>query len=142
MCASVGVRHYGVERHERIKKWRRKLIREKAAGASRGSARRAYAAGASLALGALCAGASTPAVAQAQGAVDKNAPRPPVLPAVMVVGTTPLLGIGTPLAEVPANVQTVNAQDIATQHRETLTDFFAANLPGVSVTDARAILSR
>src|ERR1700758_648650 len=97
--------------------------------------------GASLALGALCACASTLAIAQAQSAADKNAASeaqsPAVLPAVVVVGTTPLLGIGTPLAKVPANVQTVNAQDIATQHRETLTDFFAANLPGVSVTDAQ-----
>ncbi|MFM0482399.1 TonB-dependent receptor [Paraburkholderia strydomiana] len=56
---------------------------------------------------------------------------------VVVVGTTPLLGIGTPLAQVPANVQTVHAQDIAQQHRSTLTDYFAKNLPSVDIADAQ-----
>ena len=36
---------------------------------------------------------------------------------IVVVGTTPLLGIGTPLSQVPANVQTVHAQDLEQQHR-------------------------
>ncbi|HKT94001.1 MAG TPA: TonB-dependent receptor, partial [Paraburkholderia sp.] len=98
------------------------------------NARRTHAVlGAGLTLGALCVGASSPAVADTQS----EPASPLILPGVVVVGTTPLLGIGTPLAKVPANVQTVSAQDIATQHRETLTDFFAANLPGVSVTDAQ-----
>ncbi|CAB3683733.1 TonB-dependent receptor [Paraburkholderia rhynchosiae] len=56
---------------------------------------------------------------------------------VVVVGTTPLLGIGTPLAQVPANVQTVRAQDIEQQHRSTLTDYFAKNLPSVDIADAQ-----
>ncbi|MDP9647461.1 TonB-dependent receptor [Paraburkholderia caledonica] len=56
---------------------------------------------------------------------------------VVVIGTTPLLGIGTPLAQVPANVQTVHAQDIAQQHRSTLTDYFAKNLPSVDIADAQ-----
>ncbi|WP_321962314.1 TonB-dependent receptor [Paraburkholderia sp. J7] len=117
------------------------MIPEKVAGVSRGSARRTYAAlGLSVALG-------TPGLAGAQAqnagniSTGENAASvtssPTLLPAVVVVGTTPLLGIGTPLAKVPANVQTVSAQDIAVQHRETLTDFLAANLPGVSVTDAQ-----
>ena len=100
-------------------------------------ARRSYAVlGAGLALGVLCADASRAAAADAPGE-PQRATAPLLLPGVVVVGTTPLLGIGTPLAQVPANVQTVRAQDIETQHRETLTDFFAANLPGVSVEDAQ-----
>ncbi|WP_415774531.1 TonB-dependent receptor [Paraburkholderia sp. J94] len=86
--------------------------------------------GVSLALG---AGASEAQSTQ----TDTPAAAPTMLPGIVVIGTTPLLGIGTPLAKVPANVQTVRAQDIATQHRETLTDYFAANLPGVSVSDAQ-----
>ncbi|WP_310631002.1 TonB-dependent receptor [Paraburkholderia sp.] len=86
--------------------------------------------GVTLALG---AGASEAQSTQ----TDTPAAAPTMLPGIVVIGTTPLLGIGTPLAKVPANVQTVRAQDIATQHRETLTDYFAVNLPGVSVSDAQ-----
>jgi iron complex outermembrane recepter protein len=56
---------------------------------------------------------------------------------VIVVGTTPLLGIGTPLSLVPANVQTVHAQDIEQQHRSTLVDFFEKNLPSVDINEAQ-----
>ncbi len=56
---------------------------------------------------------------------------------IVVVGTTPLLGIGTPLSQVPANVQTVHAQDLEQQHRSTLTDYFAKNLPSVDIADAQ-----
>lgn len=86
---------------------------------------------AGLSLGTVCAGAA----ASAPPAGDPA--EPAVLPAIVVVGTTPLLGIGTPLPKVPANVQTVRAEDMATQNRETLTDFFAANLASVSVADAQ-----
>ena len=56
---------------------------------------------------------------------------------IVVVGTTPLLGIGTPLAQVPLNVQTVRARDLDRQHRNTLTDYLAKNLPSVDVADAQ-----
>ncbi|NIF81798.1 TonB-dependent receptor [Paraburkholderia sp. Cy-641] len=56
---------------------------------------------------------------------------------IVVVGTTPLLGIGTPLTQVPANVQTVHAADLERQRRQTLTDYLAANLPSVSIADAQ-----
>ncbi|KWF03384.1 TonB-dependent receptor [Burkholderia pseudomultivorans] len=59
------------------------------------------------------------------------------LPALVVVGTTPLLGIGTPLSKVPANVQTVRAAALDAQHRMTLADYFAANLQSVTISDAQ-----
>ncbi|WP_322049485.1 TonB-dependent receptor [Paraburkholderia sp. J67] len=101
---------------------------------------------AGLSIGTVCAGAAAqtaPPAIVASGTTVSAAPlvagstAPAVLPAIVVVGTTPLLGIGTPLPKVPANVQTVRAEDIAAQHRETLTDFFAANLASVSVADAQ-----
>jgi iron complex outermembrane receptor protein len=56
---------------------------------------------------------------------------------VVVIGTTPLLGIGTPLSQVPANIQTVYAKDLEQQHRSTLTDYFAKNLPSVDINEAQ-----
>jgi iron complex outermembrane receptor protein len=76
--------------------------------------------------------ASSPAAAGA----SPGAPTVQLAP-IVVVGTTPLLGIGTPLSQVPANVQTVRAQDIERQHRSTLVDYFAKNLPSVDISDAQ-----
>ncbi|AOI77161.1 TonB-dependent receptor [Burkholderia sp. NRF60-BP8] len=74
---------------------------------------------------------------QADGAAVALSASTVVLPAVVVVGTTPLLGIGMPLSKVPANVQTVRAAEIDVQHRATLADFFAANLQSVTISDAQ-----
>ncbi|CAN7405530.1 TonB-dependent receptor [Trinickia sp. LjRoot230] len=60
-----------------------------------------------------------------------------VLAPIVVIGTTPLLGLGTPLAQVPANVQTVRARDLERQHRSTLTDYFEKNLPSVDINEAQ-----
>ncbi|MCA7902164.1 TonB-dependent receptor [Burkholderia cepacia] len=79
------------------------------------------------------------AVPPAAVAVAPEVPQAPAvtLPTVVVVGTTPLLGIGTPLQKVPANVQTVRAAELDTQHRATLADFFAANLQSVTISEAQ-----
>ncbi|WP_371142866.1 TonB-dependent receptor [Burkholderia cepacia] len=79
------------------------------------------------------------AVPPAAVAVAQEAPQAPAvtLPTVVVVGTTPLLGIGTPLQKVPANVQTVRAAELDAQHRATLADFFAANLQSVTISEAQ-----
>lgn len=79
------------------------------------------------------------AVPPAAVAVAPQAPQAPAvtLPTVVVVGTTPLLGIGTPLQKVPANVQTVRAAELDAQHRATLADFFAANLQSVTISEAQ-----
>lgn len=60
-----------------------------------------------------------------------------VLARVVVTGTTPLLGIGTPLSQVPANIQTVSAKNLERQHRSTLTDYFEKNLPSVNINEAQ-----
>ncbi|KVQ52445.1 TonB-dependent receptor [Burkholderia cepacia] len=79
------------------------------------------------------------AVPPAAVAVVPEVPQAPAvtLPTVVVVGTTPLLGIGTPLQKVPANVQTVRAAELDAQHRATLADFFAANLQSVTISEAQ-----
>ncbi|MBT2792413.1 TonB-dependent receptor [Paraburkholderia strydomiana] len=97
---------------------------------------------ASISVGAWADGqpaAEVPAAASASAEVVETGAdgQTTTLAPVVVVGTTPLLGIGTPLAQVPANVQTVHAQDIAQQHRSTLTDYFAKNLPSVDIADAQ-----
>lgn len=56
---------------------------------------------------------------------------------IVVVGTTPLLGVGLPLSQVAANVQIVRTEQLDAQHRATLTDFFEKNLPSVSINEAQ-----
>ena len=71
------------------------------------------------------------------------APPPPAntqeveLAPILVIGTTPLIGIGTAIELVPANVQTIRGREIDQQHPSTLTDFFASNLQSVDINDAQ-----
>ena len=55
------------------------------------------------------------------------------LPRVEVIGTTPLPGLGTPLADVPANVQVFGNRDLARQPLLDLTDFLDRNANSVGV---------
>jgi outer membrane receptor protein involved in Fe transport len=99
------------------------------------------------ALASLCAAVwaqAEPAAAPMPAAA--SAPEPTAAPAadgvtvlapVVVIGTTPLLGIGTRLSRVPANVQTVQAKDLDKQHRSTLTDYLEKNLPSVDINEAQ-----
>ena len=59
------------------------------------------------------------------------------LPSIIVVGTTPLLGVGTPLEKVPANVQTIRGRDIEQQHSPTISDFLSNNTVSVTTNDAQ-----
>src|ERR1700761_6872602 len=59
------------------------------------------------------------------------------LPNILVIGTTPLVGIGTPIQLVPANVQTIRGSEIVQQNSHTLTDYFANNLQSVDLNDAQ-----
>jgi iron complex outermembrane receptor protein len=59
------------------------------------------------------------------------------LPSVTVVGTTPLPGLGTPLRDVPANVQIFNRRDFDRQRPLELTDFLGANANSVGVGSAQ-----
>jgi outer membrane receptor protein involved in Fe transport len=45
------------------------------------------------------------------------------LPTVSVIGTTPLPGLGTPVEDVPANVQVYTGEAMAREHHSALTDY-------------------
>jgi outer membrane receptor protein involved in Fe transport len=72
--------------------------------------------------------------AQAASATEAAATE---LPSIIVVGTTPLLGIGTPLEKVPANVQTIRGREIEQQHAPTITGYLANNAVSVDTNDAQ-----
>ncbi|QDF97841.1 TonB-dependent receptor [Azoarcus sp. DD4] len=59
------------------------------------------------------------------------------LPAVEVIGTTPLPGIGLPIEQVPANVQTVKGQALEDQRSLTVADYMAQNMTGVNVNETQ-----
>ncbi|SAL11200.1 TonB-dependent receptor [Caballeronia telluris] len=83
---------------------------------------------------------SAASAASAPVAASEAAPAPvqaEALPSIVVVGTTPLLGVGTPLEKVPANVQTIRGRDIDAQHPQTISDYFAANVVSVDINDAQ-----
>ncbi|HTS53289.1 MAG TPA: TonB-dependent receptor [Burkholderiales bacterium] len=58
-------------------------------------------------------------------------------PTVEVVGTTPLPGIGTPVSEVPANVQAVTGAQMQKQESISLPDYLDRNLGSVSVNESQ-----
>ena len=81
-------------------------------------------------VGSALAGLSATAWAQEAAAPPVAASEAKViqLEPIVVVGTTPLLGIGTPLTKVPANVQTIKGSAIEQQHPNDITDYFIAVL--------------
>ncbi|MCA8204208.1 TonB-dependent receptor [Burkholderia sp. AU33545] len=91
-------------------------------------------AGVTLCFGGMLGGWLTPAWAQVERAGNVDAP---TLAPIVVVGTTPLLGIGTPLSRVPANVQTIRGEDIMRQHGSVLTDYFEKNVSSVDINEAQ-----
>lgn len=79
--------------------------------------------------GALAAAAQTTAAASA---VDAG-PRATELPRVEVVSPGPLPGLGVPRDQVPSNVQTLNAADLARRHALDLSDGLGRTLGSVTV---------
>src|SRR5258705_3553116 len=59
------------------------------------------------------------------------------LPAVQVIGTTPLPGLGVPMRDVPANVQIFGNRAISVQRPLTLTQFLDQNANSVSATSGQ-----
>ncbi len=57
---------------------------------------------------------------------------------IEVISTTPLPGVGATIDQVPANVQSVSAKDIAIQHTLELSDYINNNLGGVTVTEGQS----
>lgn len=62
------------------------------------------------------------------------------MPTVVVVGTTPLPGLGTPIRDVPANVQIYTSKDLAGQRQATATDYLEQNPTGISSNAAQGNL--
>lgn len=70
--------------------------------------------------------------AQAPGPAE-----PLSLPSVQVIDTAPLPGLGTPLQDVPANVQLHSSQDIEAQRPTALVDYLEQNATGVTLNAAQ-----
>lgn len=56
---------------------------------------------------------------------------------VEVVSTTPLPGIGLPIAQVPASIQVVKGEEMQNQQSLTIADFMSQNLVGVNVNETQ-----
>ncbi|GAB4358536.1 MAG: TonB-dependent receptor [Methylohalobius crimeensis] len=54
-----------------------------------------------------------------------------------IVGETPLGGIGVPVSQIPANIQTVTEQELEKDHSFSIGDYFRNHLGSVSVNDAQ-----
>ena len=59
------------------------------------------------------------------------------LPRIDVIGTTPLPGLGTPLKDVPANVQVYTSQEMGKQRQGNLAEFLEHNPTSVTVNAAQ-----
>ena len=59
------------------------------------------------------------------------------LPRVEVIVTTPLPGLGTPLRDIPANVQTYGARELGKQRQGNITEFLEQNPTSVNVNAAQ-----
>lgn len=60
-----------------------------------------------------------------------------VLPQVEIIGTTPLPGIGTPLRDVPANVQSFGGREFGKQRQGNLSEFLGSNPTSITVNAAQ-----
>ena len=56
---------------------------------------------------------------------------------IEVISTTPLQGIGLPLEQIPANVQSVKGEQLKEQKSLSIADYINQNLTGVSVNDTQ-----
>ncbi|MGN6452985.1 MAG: TonB-dependent receptor, partial [Steroidobacteraceae bacterium] len=90
----------------------------------------------------LCvAGSALPGVASASDAPPATAANPAAaqeLPQVTVIANTPLSGLGLPLNQVPANVQTGDSEDMRRQLTLDLADYLNNNFSGVNVSESAA----
>lgn len=79
----------------------------------------------------LCATALPAAVLHAQDGAEIAVETP----TVEVIGTTPLPGLGVPIDQVPANVQTVSESELDARQSINVTDFASRALPSANVND-------
>src|ERR1700685_1133211 len=79
---------------------------------------------------------SRTSVAEAESAAPSNPSASQELPQVVVIGTTPLPGLGVPLNEVPANVQTGDSKDMQRQQALNIADYLNNSFSGVNASDS------
>ena len=58
-------------------------------------------------------------------------------PSVEVIGTTPLPSVGTPIQQVPSNVQAATGEEMQKQHTQDLTQFLEQNLTSVNINSSQ-----
>ena len=67
-----------------------------------------------------------------------GAEEPVDLGKIEVIATTPLPGLGTPLEQVPSNVQTFDSRDLARQRTGGVGEFLNYNANSVSISSPTA----
>ena len=76
-------------------------------------------------------------ILQASHALADNPAEALEVPAVEVIGTTPLPGLGTPIRDVPANVQIFSSKDLDQQHQTNLGEYLEQNPTSVTINSAQ-----
>src|SRR6202046_2109193 len=74
--------------------------------------------------------------ADPSGELPSNPATVTELPQITVIGNTPLPGLGLPLNEIPANVQTANSQDMENQQTLGIADYLNNNFSGINVSES------
>jgi len=74
--------------------------------------------------------------ANAPGSAPSNPATVAELPQVTVIANTPLAGLGLPLNQIPANVQTADSSAMQRQQTLNLADYLNRNFSGVSVSES------
>ena len=87
--------------------------------------------------GSILALVSIPVLADPPAPTPANPATVMELPGVEVVGTTPLSSEGTPLNQVPANVQSASSKDLDKQKPLDLADFLNQNFNGVFINETQ-----
>jgi outer membrane receptor protein involved in Fe transport len=78
----------------------------------------------------------------AAAAAEPNSPAPgnpaaaQELQQVTVIGNAPLVGLGLPLDQIPANVQTADSEDMQRQQTLNLADYLNNNFSGINVSES------
>src|SRR5689334_7632068 len=85
----------------------------------------------------ICLSAVAVATANAQEKPRENPAEALEMPTVVVVGTTPLPGLGTAIRDVPANVQIYTSKDLAGQRQATAADYLEQNPTGIATNAAQ-----
>lgn len=80
---------------------------------------------------------ATAAIGLAQTSLADNNTGKLVTETVEVVGTTPLPGLGTPIRDVPANVQVFSGKEIGQQRQSNLGDYLEQNPTSVTINSAQ-----